>query len=206
MSSSTEGSHLKHPIQVLLNSKMLSPGNPRMCPIPSGPSALHPKGWCWLIVMTFTPGPWGWGWHGTAQGETPSSESAVWDSIYLCSPLGCSGPVEMCLAWAIGSCDGLGAAGAGVTFGSPPTLYVVPLCGGADEFLPPNQQLTQQSIILASKYILPSTLSYRLSVLEPLPLPFGCLLFSPSSLQNCTSILCLSSDAVRQVSCQLWPA
>lgn len=185
---------------------MLSPGNPRMCPIPSGPSALHPKGWCWLIVMTFTPGPWGWGWHGTAQGETPSSESAVWDSICLCSPLGCSGPVEMCLAWAIGSCDGLGAAGAGVTFGSPPTLYVVPLCGGADEFLPPNQQLTQQSIILASKYILPSTLSYRLSALEPLPLPFGCLLFSPSSLQNCTSIPCLSSDAVRQVSCQLWPA
>lgn len=62
---------------------------------------------------------------------------------------------------------------------APPHLFVslCPFVGVQMSFYRLSQQLTQ-SIILASKYIFPSTLSYLLSVLEPLAFQIDFLFFS----------------------------
>lgn len=138
-------------------------------------------------------------------------------------PLCSSGLVEMSFRWAGGSCDGLGAAGAGCYLGSPhPFVSLGPFVGVQMSFYHLSQQLTQ-SIILASNYIFPSTLSYLLSVLEPLTLqihfyflmiffldgtaPFTrrSLIFFPFAPHRITHPFCpsLSSDTLKQVLCCL---
>lgn len=84
---------------------MLSPGNPLIYPIPSGPSALHPKG---SLVLSHCDDfhTWTMGLRLTwnSPGWDPSSKFAVWNSVCFWAALGLwrwilHGPLAPVMGW-----------------------------------------------------------------------------------------------------------